>query len=354
MNRRGFLQGSVLVLAVPSIASVGGCSEPVSTWQGDVGPEGAQALEALQALARGLDGINSLGPRCFELLNLPSHQVGPTLLQHLVATGSPTLQHALTEAMRSDFEQGALVDVEGWQLSRTECLLAALGAREQGFGEARPYATDQWQEGQFVEVERWGPKSTVEGERFNPQPDGHAGIWVAVRDAPATTRFWFDGELQRTEVRADVVTSGLRDEGLERVLGNPGEYRVALVDTATGILQPLGVFVVQPRPPMARTEAGRESEVFCQVENWGPREARAGSTFNEQPTGDSAFWVRIACAPAGAELLLEDRALPTTVRSELVTARVPDSEQLQAGKYTLRLGDPSTGERVEVGTFRVD
>lgn len=97
-----------------------------------------------------------------------------------------------------------------------------------------------------------------------------------------------------------------------------------------------------------------ERSVFCEVDRWGPNTTGVGQPFNQQESGDSAFWVRTGCVPEGAVLMLDGTPLPTTVHSGgLVTARVPHWADLSAGRYALTLHDAVSGERLMVGRFHV-
>jgi hypothetical protein len=346
MDRREFIVVPALLL-VPA-GWLAGCGEAPLTIA-RVAPDHPEAEVLLRTFARDLRGVDFIGPECLQ--RRPEAGVGP-LLQRLRRSGATTLETALQSAIATDFRDGRLEDVAGWQLSRTECELAALAALEQGLAVAATYSRQSWTEATLVEVRGWGPQATTVGEVFNPQPDGHAGLWIQADNAPPSIQFWFAGRLRATTVFPDVITSGLAGELLEEVIQQPGEYPVALVDPSRGLIQSLGTFVVQAPPRAAVLEDGRTSTVFCAIDGWGPDAADAGEAFNRQPNGMAAFWVRTDCAPETARLVLEDVPLPTTVTPHTVTAQVPHYADLGPGDRVLRLHDPVSNEWLEVGRFR--
>lgn len=52
----------------------------------------------------------------------------PELRRNLAASDVPRLRAWLSQALREDFEQGRLVEVDGWILAETEARLCALAA----------------------------------------------------------------------------------------------------------------------------------------------------------------------------------------------------------------------------------
>lgn len=345
MDRREFFSVPALLLA--PAAWLTGCSESLPE-VARLPPDHPEAEAALRMLARDLRGVGYIGPVCLQRRRNAS---AGALLQLLRHSGATTLEAALQSVIAADFREGRVEDVAGWQLSATECELAALAALEQDLVVPETYDLEQWTEATLVEVRGWGPQGTTMGEVFNPQADGHAGIWIQADDAPASIQFSFAGRLRATTVFPDVITSGLAGDLLEEIIHVPGEYPVALVDTSRGLIQSLGTFVVRAPPRPAVLEDGRPSTVFCSINGWGPNTAEAGEAFNRQPNGMAAFWVRTDCAPATARLVLDDVPLPSTVTSNTVTARVPHYAELEPGDLVLRLHDPASNESLKVGRF---
>ncbi|RFF29186.1 hypothetical protein DZC52_13840 [Wenzhouxiangella sediminis] len=316
-------------------------------------PSDPGAREALRELAGRLNGIEFVGPVC--ATEIGEAEPLEALLQQLRDTPETTLEAALLTRIASDFANGERLDIAGWQLSRTECLLLAAGAHEQGMSEPRRTEQGELQFQQFAEIERWGPEETIEGRIFNPIGNGRGGFWIRVAEpVPGSTRLMLDGVLLATHFEPGVVTASLEPDYMDEVIAKPGMYPLLMVDTARNIAQRVGYLTVRPRPPAATLADGSQSAVFCQVERWGPDHANQGQAFNEQPDGGAAFWVRIGCAPRNARLRLNGRPLPTTVSTSLVTARVPHYAELEPGDYVLDIHDPDSGETLQVGTFRVN
>lgn len=351
MRRRTLLQTAGLSFVGLQLGLLSGCGKDAAPALATA-PSSDNALAALRQLAARLEGIEFVGPVC--ATELGESEPLATLLRRLRSGSESTLEAALLAAIASDFEQGLRLDIAGWQLSRTECLLVAAAATEQGLSEPRRAEQGELRFEPFTEIERWGPQETIEGRIFNPIGNGRGGFWIRVAEpVPGSTRLMFDGVLLATHFEPGVVTASLEPEHMDRVIGQPGMYPLLLVDTARNIAQRVGYLSVRPQPPAAILADGSRSEVFCQVERWGPDHAPRGQAFNEQADGSAAFWVRIGCAPEQSRLMLDGQALPTTVSTGIVTARVPHYASLTAGSHELAIRDPQTGETLVIGTFEV-
>lgn len=328
----------------------------------------------LMAYALGLEAIGYSGVACLAPLGYAnstephalqialhaqlSHRLGPTPQGAAAAESSVpqppgTIAERADRAIREDFANEDLIDLQGWQLARTECALAALAASARGMVEALAPAPAEPVTGHIVDITGWGPQSTVQGQGFNQQPDGHSGLWFRAQQAPASAVILFDGNVQATQVYADLLTSGLSGPYRAAVIDAPGEYPLALFDRARNIAQPIGVFQVRAAraatPPMA--DSGPDS---CQVESWGPALADHGRPFNPQPGGASAFWLRTDCAIDGSSLLLDGTELATSVQENLLTALVPHGHDLAPGRYPLSLRLGRSNKHLEVGFLTVE
>lgn len=327
----------------------------------------------LMAYALGLEAISYSGIACLAPLGYAgstaphalqialhaqlSHRLWPAAEGAAAASPAPLPPAVIAErvdrAIREDFANEELIDLQGWQLARTECALAALAASARGMVEAVAPAQAEPVTSHIADITGWGPQSTVQGEGFNAQPDGHSGLWFRAQQVPASAVILFDGNVQATQVYADLLTSGLHDPYRAAVINVPGEYPVALFDRARNIMQPIGVFQVRAAtaaaPPPA--DIGRDA---CQVESWGPALAVSGQPFNPQPGGASAFWVHTDCAKDDSKLLLDGIELDTTAQENLLTALVPHGHDLAPGRYplSLRLGD--SDKYLEVGFLTVE
>jgi hypothetical protein len=351
MRRRTLLQTAGLSFVGLQLGLLSGCGREGAPALATP-PSDAGALDALRRLAGELDGIEFVGPVC--ATELGEAEPLATLLERLRDTSEETLETALLAAIAKDFQSNERLDIAGWQLSRSECLLLAAAAREQGLSEPRRTEQGELTFQEFARIERWGPEETIEGRIFNPIGNGRGGFWVRVEESvPGSTRLMLDGVPLATHFEPGVVTASLEPDHMEEVIATPGMYPLLMVDTARNIAQRIGYLTVRPRPPAAILADGSRSAVFCQVERWGPDHANQGQAFNEQPDGSAAFWVRIGCAPKNSRLRLNGEPLPTTVSTSLVTARVPHYAELEAGDYSLEIHDPESGETLDVGVFRV-
>ena len=351
MRRRTLLQTAGLSFVGLQLGLLSGCG-------GDADPALAHApseqgaMKALRQLAARLEGIEFVGPVCAIEINDPAPLA--TLLERLRTTSATTLELALLTSIENDFTEGERVDIAGWQLSRTECLLLAAAAAEQGLSEPQRNERGELIFEDFAQIERWGPEETIEGEIFNPIGNGRGGFWVRVAESvPGSTRLVLNSVELATHFEPGVVTASLEPDYMDELIAKPGMYPLLMVDTARNVAQRIGYLTVRPKPPAATLPDGSKSQVFCQVERWGPDHANQGQAFNEQPDGSAAFWVRIGCAPPGARLLLDGKALPTTVGTGVVTARLPHYAELKVGDHPLSIHDPSSGESLDIGVFRV-
>lgn len=351
MDRRTLLQLSGLSFIGLQFGLLAGCerqagsalSTPVSA------PEIGKALRDLGA---SLSGIEYVGPACRQ--EFEEGDLAKALLQRLEPFREQSLLQALIERFRSDHEAGERIDIGGWQLALTECMLLAVAAQAQGLGESRPSDLPDLRFEPFAEIERWGPKDTIEGKIFNPIGNGRGGFWVRVESpVPRSTRLVLDGVELSTHFEPGLVTASLEPDYMDEVISNSGMYELLMVDISRNVAQRVGHLTVRAKPPRATLDDGSRSRVFCEVERWGPDHAPQGQAFNEQPDGSAAFWVRIGCAPETAQLVLEGEPLPTTVRSNIVTARVPHYAQLAKGEHKLVLHDPESDEKLTVGTMSI-
>jgi len=353
MHRRLLLKSAGMTLIGLQTAFLTGCdrasipseSEPAQAI--DLSPRGR-----LEQIAANLQGIEFVGPACVDEA-MESDPLS-VLLDDLPGSESRPIEDRIVEAMSNDYANAQTFDIDGWQLSRSECLLLAGAALRQGLSEPTRERDQDLIFEDFIEIERWGPDETIEGEIFNEVGDGRGAFWVRVAEpAPASTRLVLGETMLATHFGTGVVTASLDPEQTQAIISKPGIHRVMLVDIATNNAQTLGHLTVRARPPFAQLSNGRQSEVFCEIERWGPDSALEGQAFNEQPDGSAAFWVRIGCAPHSAELEIDGRRLRTNVRTGLITARVPFYADLRKGDYPIDLIDIDTGERLQVGVFRI-
>jgi len=305
--------------------------------------------------------ISFAGPSCALKLGLtPLHDpegMQQTLMGELEAklqsvssdnVSSSAISAGLQQLMRADFAQSRVLDIEGWQLSETECQAIALAASLQGFNEPVAVALAPPTEEVFLDVKNWGPQKTLQGERFNEQPDGHSGLWLVADNIPPSTILLFAGRQLETNVYDGSLTSGLHGKFMNSTINVPGNYPVELYDRSHHRVQPLGDFVVVER---------REPLPFdqCEVTLWGPVQAISGQPFNQQANGSSALWFQSNCTPENGVVMLDGVDMDTTMRPEnaMFTASMPGGENLLPGEHRLELRFGDSGNVLSIGTFTV-
>ena len=314
--------------------------------------EGAQLLSVMEPLG----SVDAMGEAW-----LASLEDTPDLLELMAAflarlpSTEPQLSSAIAAGVRRDFAERALCDVAGWRLSLTECQLAGMRrlAVQAGLlepGDLAAPSDTAYTVGEIAPVENWGPRQTLLGKPFNPQLDGHSGMWFKLAGVPGHAKIMIDGEIARTSVREGVVTSGLRGEMQQRILATPGEYEVALVDPIRRTRQLIGFFTVKADPSMASMTVA-SAEDFCSVEQWGPRTTRAGVAVNEQPDGSMGLWLHTSCLPEGSRLLFGEDPLDYRRREFGLTAAVPLALLGAPGSVPLKLYNAATNKTLLIGQF---
>lgn len=358
LSRRKIIVSTVQsILALGSIPYLTGCSQ-----DDDVVVVEQSESPSLLEYALGMEGISFIGEACIKEVGFdrstPDEVLQGILTDKLqnrfVASGiTGSFQQQLDVMIRKDFNDDHVVNVEGWILSDTECQVIALAASLQGYRQAKLPVKAQPILGQIVEVENWGPKSTIQGETFNEQPDGHSGLWFKASGASISVDVVFANVNQTTAVYSDLITSGIRGKFMHEVINTPGDYSVALYDKSTRMMQPLGTFqVVEPGLPAHNMDVADLDK--CIVEEWGPNHADAGKAFNPQPGGVSAFWVKTNCALDGSTLILDGVNLETAVSKNVLTALVPRGHRMAPGNYELGIKLGFSERILKAGLFRVE
>jgi len=310
-----------------------------------------EALRDLQDLAAGLRGVDFVGPVCFRRLQVEDPL--QELLSSLALDTGP-LVAALRNRIAGDFQEGRVVDINGWKLSEGECLLLAGAAELQGLAETTELTPQPFAQESFMEIAAWGPDQTLEGEIFNPIGNGRGGFWMRISSpVNGSMRLVLDGRELATHFEPGLITASLEPDYMERIISAPGVHELVLIDKSKRLRQSVGFLTVAARPNMAVLADGSPSEAFCEVGRWGPTSSVQGEAFNRQPSGSAAFWVRIGCAPKDSVLTLDGIDLPTTVQGGLVTAGVAHYADLERGEHALAIRDPSSGEKLTIGNLLV-
>lgn len=103
----------------------------------------------------------------------------------------------------------------------------------------------------------------------------------------------------------------------------------------------------QPNPELGEVK-------YCSINAWGPKQTVLGNTFNEQPNGDSAFWFKTDCAPAGTKVLFNKVPLKTVERLPTITARIDTDILVQhPGNYQIEFFHPETETVFYIDDFLV-
>ena len=163
----------------------------------------------------------------------------------------------IRQRVQQDFDHGNLCQIEGWQLARTECQLAAIAFlfRESGGYIEEPATSgplDDLQESFIAKVSRWGPKTGEAGEGFNLQPNGKSSMWFLFDEIETHSyAIYFGSEAARTSVHGDrnLITMSLTCGQVRQATSTQSEIPIYLVDLIKGSKQLIGFFLVQPVKP---------------------------------------------------------------------------------------------------------
>lgn len=270
-----------------------------------------------------------------------------------------TYNKKISLAIIEDFRNNHLCNIDGWQLSQTECLLAAAFVSFDNY--IKPLIVTKQQNFQnasvenFLNITNWGPQKTLKNTVFNQQTDGHAGLWFAVDNPPPNLKVVIDGKNEITFTNESSITSGIHDlDELKLFLNKVGKSEVAIYDSINNRKQIIGYFEVLPIPEKLVYADGTKSEVFCPIENWGPKMAQRHMAFNIQPNGNAAIWIKTKCAPKMTKVLINNFPIKTTVSSGLVTASVPIKNiKTNNDNYEVKLFDKVTNESLLIGKIKI-
>lgn len=95
-------------------------------------------------------------------------------------------------------------------------------------------------------------------------------------------------------------------------------------------------------------------QLNCPVSGWGPKKAYVGETFNEQPSGHSAFYVKTECPIDGLTIRIDKKELWTSQSPTVVTALLDATELTkESGAHAVELFESSTGRSQRLGVFKV-
>ena len=167
------------------------------------------------------------------------------------------LRVEIGKKVERDFAEGRTCRVDGWQLSATECHLAALAFLFQEGGghiEAPAAGSDSpisgLPEKPIAELENWGPRFGTVGEGFNVQPSGDSALWFLFTEMDQQPyEIYFGGRPLRTSVVGgrNLITATVTKGQMRRLASKPDEIPVHLVNSVQGSKQLLGHFSVRSK-----------------------------------------------------------------------------------------------------------
>ena len=209
-----------------------------------------------------------LGERYLRSAGLPADRAFQSLAEAtapLVSSGK--ISDAVFQRIRADFAHGETCRVDGWELSLTECRLAAItfllakdGVHIENAEVAVNGPLDHLPDAEFARLQRWGPKSAAAGDPFNVQPNGNSALWFRFReldDYPGY-RVYFDSVAASTAIngKARLITASLTPAQLEPLNATARDVPIYLVDPMRG-KQFLDHFRFESRPRQAPVD-GKE------------------------------------------------------------------------------------------------
>jgi len=87
----------------------------------------------------------------------------------------------------------------------------------------------------------FGPQKTKAGQVFNAQPDGKSALWVRAENFTDTTVVMWDDKKLLTYKQPYGGSATVPRE----LYSKPGQYRISLLDTKTGVKSNDGIFTVE-------------------------------------------------------------------------------------------------------------
>lgn len=198
-----------------------------------------------------------VGQRFLALRGLSGESAYRLLTEQVIAAIPSRNVHAeVSKQVAEDFRLGNVCDVDGWQLSLTECRLSGLAylLRQQGYQVASPTLdpgdpVEHLPEWQVAKIGNWGPRSAVVDEPFNVQADGQSALWIHVDEIDRQPyKVHVGAFVARTVIntQAKLISASFATEDVERMLAREGDLPVHLVDAVRG-KQLIGRFRVRPK-----------------------------------------------------------------------------------------------------------
>ena len=209
-----------------------------------------------------------LGEQYLRSAGLPADGAFESLVEATAPlVSSEKIDDAIFREIQADFARGETCSLNGWELSLTECRLAAItfllaknGVPVDNPEIAADGPLDHLPDVEFARLQRWGPGSSTVGEPFNVQPNGNSAVWFRFQglDEYPSYRVYFGPVAAFTALnaKAQLVTASLSPVQLETLNATAGNVPIHLVDLVRG-KQLLSHFRFENRPrqiPVDRKE----------------------------------------------------------------------------------------------------
>ncbi len=206
----------------------------------------------------------TLGERYLRSAGLPAEDAFESLVRATAPLASSgNIGDVILQRTRADFKSGQTCRLDGWELSLTECRLAALAfllaqagivIERAEVGEDGPL--DHLPDIEFGQLHSWGPKSSTAGEGFNVQPNGNSALWFRFQklgEYPGY-RVYFGATEASTNVKSNsnLITASLTPAKLAQSNAVAGNVPIHLVDPVRGKQLLAHFSFEQPPTPGAR------------------------------------------------------------------------------------------------------
>ena len=187
-----------------------------------------------------------LGEQYLRSAGLPADGAFESLVEATAPLVSPgKIGDVILQRIQADFARGETCSLDGWELSLTECRLAAItfllaknGVHVESVEIAADGPLDHLPDVELARLQRWGPKSTAVGEPFNVQPNGNSALWFRFQelDEYPGYRVYFGSVAVSTAVngKAQLITASLNPAQLEQLNATAGNVPIHLVDPVRG------------------------------------------------------------------------------------------------------------------------
>lgn len=256
---------------------------------------------------------------------------------------------ALQQTLASEYANGDIIEMDGWQLANTELLLAAISHK---LHPTTAPTGDNSKPAHIADISNWGPRQTTQGVAPNSfGQEGFSALWFDMQNVPPWLEIAIDGTRLSSnyrEQRVLVATFQGKLDFQQQLFNTPGEHIITLHDDVAGTWQQLASFTVLPA-----TDTAEKADRLCAVSNWGPQKTGIQQIANLQDNGNLGIWVDIACAPSDTIAVIGPQQLTTYQHKPgVLTFGVP-AELLQVGRMPIVLQSLSTGQQRLLGELEV-